>query len=257
MKLTGLAGKTIMAVTAHPDDLEWYFGGSIHQLAKKNRVVQIVASSGVRSPGSPGSEEAELGAAHRREQMAAAEILGIAETVFFDLPEGDLAYGSLSTLRVRLYRAFRNYQPQVLVTFAPGNDYDPHPDHHAVARLALEAACLHPCGKLFPEERSLTYERPEWFLLLGCSPAGPYAVNDISKSFAQKLGALRCHASRTAGRWEQIESDLTAIAVQYGAQAGAKYGEAYLTLGWVHGELGRVSDETADEDKRGRSRAKS
>ena len=235
------AGKTIVAVTAHPDDLEWYFGGSVHQLAKKNRVVQIVASCGAKSTGSPGPEEAELGAALRREQFAAAEILGIAETVFFDLPEGDLAYGSLSTLRVRLYRAFRNYQPQVLASFDPGNDRDPHPDHRAVGKLALEAAYLHPCAKLFPEERPLAYARPEQFLLFGNYFAGPYEVNDISKSFAQKLAALRCHTSQTAARWDQVEHDLTAIAAQYGAQAGVKYGEAYLDLGWVHGELGPLT----------------
>ena len=87
--------------------------------------------------------------------------------------------------------------------------------------------------------------------------AEPYEVSDISKSFAQKLAAFHCHASRIAGRWEQIERDLTAIAAQYGARAGVKYGEAYLALGWVHGELGRIADETADEDKRpGRPKTK-
>lgn len=251
LRLTGFTGKTIMAVTAHPGDLERYFGGSIHQLARKNRIVQIVATCGVKSAGNLPPEDAEIGAAHRREQMAAAEILGIEETVFFDLPEGELAYGSQATLRVRLYRAFRNYQPHVLVTFAPGNDFDPHPDHRAVAGQALEAAYLHPCGRLFPEERPVPYVRPERFLLFGGSPAEPYEVSDISKSFAQKLAALRCHTSRTAGRWEEIEGDLTAIAARYGAQAGVAYGEACLVMGWVHGELARVADETPpDEGKR-------
>ncbi|MGE5528213.1 MAG: PIG-L deacetylase family protein [Patescibacteria group bacterium] len=229
--------RTILAVTAHPDDLEWLFGGTICQLARRNRVVHIIATSGNKGTRDPGVDETALAAARRREQMAAAAVTGVQETIFFDLPDGDLAYASLNTLRARLYRAMRNYQPQVLITFDP-QSLDPHPDHTTVGRVAFEAGYLHPCVRYFPENEPKAWtDSPACYLLFGTNLPEPCRVNDVTKVFPQKLEALRCHASQTGAGWDGIETALRATAAEYGKRIKAKLGEAYRRLEWVNGEL--------------------
>ncbi|MGE5552174.1 MAG: PIG-L deacetylase family protein [Bacteroidota bacterium] len=231
-------GKTIAVVTAHPDDLEWFFGGTVCQLARGNRIVHIIATAGEKGTMDPELKETELAAARSREQLAAAQITGVHETVFFGFPDGDLAYGSLATLRVRLYRAMRTYEPDVLITFDPENRFDPHPDHITAGRLAFEAACLHPRVKYFPDgtPRKQTAP-PEHYLFFGTYLHEPCLANDVSDDFEQKLRALSCHKSQNGDRWVQIEAWARAAAAENGTRIGVKYAETYRRLGWVNGEL--------------------
>lgn len=253
-----LKNRTILAVTAHPGDLEWYFGGTICQLSEGNRIIHILAASGGMEHGTQGAGEND--GAHRREQFAAAERMGVAETVFFDLPDGDLAYGSAPALRVRLYRAMRNYQPQVVVTFDPGISY-PHPDHEAVGRLTIEAARLHPNGRYFPEEKPAAYNRPELVILLDPGLDRVWAVNDIGKTYKRKVEALRCHTSQFTRAWEEIEADLRTMLTAQGAAAGVEMGEVYRPMVWSGGYLVPAEVKPADEtpahpakQKRGRKK---
>ncbi|MGE5597855.1 MAG: PIG-L deacetylase family protein [Bacteroidota bacterium] len=236
-------GTTILVVTAHPDDLEWCFGGTIYQLARANRVIHIIATAGERGGGAPGGE-AEPASTRTREQWAAAEITGVRETIFFDLPDGDLAYGSLTVLRTRLYRAMRIYRPEVLITFDPENRCDPHPDHITAGRTAFEAACLHPCPAYFPDGSARADAAPPaHYLFFGSWLPEPFLVNDVTAEFPRKLEALACHKSQVGRAWERIEADLRAVAEENGARIGARYGEAYRRLARVHGVLRPTTEE--------------
>lgn len=227
-----LKDRTILAVTAHPGDLEWYCGGTICQLARENRVVHILAGGGKN-----GNGQSDEVAAVRREQFAAAEVMGIGETVFLDLPSGDLAYGSLPTLRVRLYRAMRSYQPLVVMSFDPGNTYDPDPDHLALGRLVLEAAALHPNTRLFPEERNGPYLRPELLLFFGDLLTEPSAVNSALEWRDRKIAALRCHTTHTAPALEDGDTASAACGSDRGARDKAPSGEAFRAFAWIDGLL--------------------
>ena len=226
-----LVAKKVLVVTAQPGELEWLFGGTIYQLSCKNHVVHVIATCGEKGTSDPEADEAEVAAVRRREQLASAEITGVRETIFFGLPDGDLAYGSLPTLRLRLYRAMRTYQPQVLITFDPESRYDPHPDHGAVARLAFEAANLHSRMNYFPEKAPAHQAELERCLFFAANPSSePYKVNDVTEGYPQRLAALRCHASQTAARWKEIQADLDAAAAVYGKEIGARFGEPYREL---------------------------
>lgn len=236
-------GTTILVVAAHPMDLEGCFGGTICQLARRNRVIHIIATAGEKGGAAPGGE-AGLAAARTREQLAAAEITGVQETIFFNLPDGDLAYGSTTILRTRLFRAMRTYRPQVLVTFDPDNRYDPHPDHLAAGRAAFEAAYLHPRPAYFPEDAAWDgMVPPAHFLFFGSWLPEPFLVNEISADFPRKLEAVACHRSQVEGRWARVEADLRAAAEENGARIGVRYGEPYRRLAWVHGTLRPAAED--------------
>ena len=91
-----LAGRTILAVFAHPDDESLACGGTLARLADAGaRVVLMCASRGERGSISDPAlvPDGDLGRVRAGELREAAEVLGIAEVLIFDHPDGESALG--------------------------------------------------------------------------------------------------------------------------------------------------------------------
>src|SRR5438045_5927343 len=89
------SGRTILVVLAHPDDESLACGGTIARLADAGaRIVLLCASRGekgsVSDPALLASED--LARVRARELHEAAKILGIAEVVIYEHPDGDLRW---------------------------------------------------------------------------------------------------------------------------------------------------------------------
>ena len=81
-----LGGKKVLVVVGHPDDLEWYVGGTLRRLSDLGAEVQVVvATDGEKGPNR--TRVADLPAARRQEQLAAAQINGYARVRFLGLPD--------------------------------------------------------------------------------------------------------------------------------------------------------------------------
>ena len=93
------AGRTVLAIFAHPDDESLACGGTLARLADDGvRVVLLCASHGERGhrrtrrwPGAPISA-----APASASSSEAAEVLGIAEVILLDHPDGESALGRTS-----------------------------------------------------------------------------------------------------------------------------------------------------------------
>ena len=94
----------VIAVAAHPDDVEVACGGTLARMVQQGRRVGIVdLTDGEPTPGSP-SPEVRIAEAH-----AAAKILGVHQRIILDLPNRRL-FDNFEA-RVELAKVFRRYRP--------------------------------------------------------------------------------------------------------------------------------------------------
>jgi LmbE family N-acetylglucosaminyl deacetylase len=128
---------TTLIVVAHPDDVEWWAGGTAALLAERGRVVLVVGTSGERGDG---GLVAGLGLKREQLQREGGAVLGYSEVVFLRHPDGGLASAASFPGEVR--SAIETYRPARIITFDVAKEaagYH-HVDHEAAGRVAAAAA---------------------------------------------------------------------------------------------------------------------
>src|SRR5262249_47323353 len=138
------------------------------------------------------------------EQREACKILGVAETIFLDYPDGMLEPSI--AMRRDLTRLIRRHRPDAVVCGDPtircyGNRYLNHPDHRVAADVALDA--VFPSAEtrlIFPEliDEGLQPHHVGLVFLHGAS--SPDTFVDIGDTLDVKLAALKAHRSQM-GSW--------------------------------------------------------
>jgi N-acetylglucosamine malate deacetylase 1 len=169
---------TVLVVCAHPDDEAVGCGGTLRRHALEgDEIVAVFLTSGEGG----GHGEADHGRTRRREAERAAAILGIAETQFWEQPDGRLRAGA--ALAGRLSALIDSLRPAFVYAPQPQDD---HPDHRAAARLvrrAVASAAAAPSIRFF-EIWSPLPDMDE--------------VIDISEVIAEKRRAIRAYRSQCA-----------------------------------------------------------
>lgn len=150
MTVAPLAGRTLLAVVAHPDDESLACGALLARVAALGaRVVVATLTRGEAGPADEaGSSEgrSQLAARRTAEFRTAAATLG-AEAVLFDHPDGMLPWVPHDEIVGDLHRLLEGYQPDVVVTFGADGLYW-HPDHVAVHERVTEVVVA--CGAAAP-----------------------------------------------------------------------------------------------------------
>ncbi len=123
---------TILALHAHPDDIEILGAGALALLAQKGHTI-VIATASAGELGSTEHAPPELAAIRKREAAAAAAVIG-ARYLCADLP--DLGVFNDDAARRRITDLVREALPDVVITASPA-DY--HPDHEAISVLARDA----------------------------------------------------------------------------------------------------------------------
>jgi bacillithiol biosynthesis deacetylase BshB1 len=173
----------VLAVSAHPDDVELTCGGTLARLAAQGRSFGIVdltrGEMGTRGTASQRDEEA------RR----AAEILGATFRRTLAFGDGGLRTGRAEELL--LIEEIRRARPRLV--FAPFPE-DRHPDHARAGRLAGDAAFYAGLRKL---ETAHPAHRPQQVLYFSTMyDHRPDFVVDISATHETKMRAIRAFASQ-------------------------------------------------------------
>ncbi len=191
---------TVLVLTAHADDCEFFCGGLVALLARSGaRVVEVIATDNGR--GSFDLQPAELIARSRDvEAMAAAEIIGKKHVEFLGYPDGYLDETPKSELRRVFMEWIRRVRPDCVISFDPQDSTESHPDHSAVARAALEAVCFAHLPLFHPEQLEMglaPHMAPirVWFSR-GCG--GADTVVDIGDVIQVKIDAILAHRSQVA-----------------------------------------------------------
>jgi LmbE family N-acetylglucosaminyl deacetylase len=129
-----LRGRTVLAIFAHPDDESLACGGTIARLtAAGARVVLVCASRGEHGAGPDHAvdEGTALGLLRTRELHEAARVLGIADVLVFDHPDGELRWADVPELHGELVSVIRAERPDAVLTFDNDGLYW-HADHIGV-----------------------------------------------------------------------------------------------------------------------------
>jgi LmbE family N-acetylglucosaminyl deacetylase len=211
----------ILAVGAHPDDIEF---GCAHVLIQENRkanpIKLLVLSRGeAATNGSPESREAEA--------RAAAKLMG-AEIDFLDFG-GDCHIQRTPEYALKLAYEIRKFQPGIVL--APHTDEDQHPDHAVVGKLVRDACRLARYGGLdYLKGFSLKGTAPHtisalYYYTIAKEFGAPDIVIDISDVAKEWETAMLAHASQMRSR---SYADLRLSAARHlGLSIGVEYAAGF------------------------------
>jgi bacillithiol biosynthesis deacetylase BshB1 len=173
----------VLAIGAHPDDVELFAGGTLAKMAALGHSTGIVdmTRGELGSRGTP--------AQRAREAKQAAAILGVKVRENLGFPDGQVQASPQARLRV--IRVLRKYRPVVVLTH---HWDDRHPDHVNTSRLVREAA--HHAGLAKIETRQERF-RPTAILYFKL-PARklPSLVVDVSDYREQRIQAIQSYRSQ-------------------------------------------------------------
>jgi len=211
----------LLAIGAHPDDVEIGMGGTIVALrAQGHEIVLCDLTNGEPTP--IGSPERRA-----REAKEAAGLLGVSRRISLEMPNRYL----MDTIegRTQVAEVIRQERPDLLVV---SYWVDAHPDHVAAATLAEAARFYAKLTKtsmagepIFPR-RILHFLTTHYRLHIR-----PSFIFDVSGQFEIKLQALRAYASQF-GRERGTEDFFDQIRTwnrYYGSLIGRPYGEPFVS----------------------------
>lgn len=228
-----------MAVTAHPDDIEFSCAGTLARWAKAGtRVTYVLCTSGDVGIDEPGMTREKATEIREVESQAAAEIVGASEVVFLREPDGLLS--PTLELRKKIVREIRRFKPEVVLCGDPtivwgGDTYINHPDHRAAALAALEAA-FPAAGQpnLFQEleDEGLSAHKVRKVYVTGWAQTGLYV--NIEDTIDVKIAALRAHKSQMKD-WDP-EPRIKEWAAERGKGKEMAYAESFRVITLVDDE---------------------
>ncbi len=219
----------VLAVAAHPDDVEQTCGGTLIRTAEmgyRTGVLDLTAGD----MGTRGTPENRVD-----ESAAAARIMQLSWRGNLRLPDARLE-NSLAA-RTALALKLRELKPRVVILpYWQAR----HPDHYRAGEMGYEACFLAGLRKLDPDSEP---HRP--FKILYSSlyaDVKPSFIVDISAQFERRMAALLSYRSQYGGTQDgaaeqgsglfpaeqEIRERLGAIARFYGNLIGARYGEPFV-----------------------------
>ena len=230
----------VMAIGAHPDDLEILCAGTLARyVAEGHQVTMCHIARGDR--GSYEHTREEITAIRDAEARAAAEVLGAAYQAL-DVADGEID-SSNEGQRVRVTEAIRLARPDVVLAHS-ANDY--MTDHVEASRLAFDASFLatlplyETASPHLPEVPALVYMET-----VTGNDFVPVEFVDISAHIETKLTALDRHQSQL--RWladhdgVDMLDQIRTVSRYRGLQCGVEYAEGFIPCNvWLRARTERV-----------------
>ncbi|MYD36564.1 MAG: PIG-L family deacetylase [Dehalococcoidia bacterium] len=217
--------KKLMAISAHPDDMEFGCGGTIGKWIREGwEGALVIATDGRAGTADPDTRPEDLVKTREAEATAAAKVLGIEDVTFLGYPDGELE--DTRELREHLVREIRRFRPEVVFTFDPNRRGHNHRDHRSVGQAAFDA--MYPYARdvhHFPHLAQQGFE-PHIVSEAWAWSDEPDTWIDISDSIDLKVAALREHASQISnpeGLMERIHSRHE----EQGKSPGYQYAEGF------------------------------
>lgn len=218
----------VIAVGAHPDDVEIACGGTLAKLVKQGYKVGIIdLTDGEPTPKSPGPE------VRLAEAQRAAEVLGVQVRRTLTLPNRRL-FDSFEA-RVALATEFRRYRPKIVIGFG---DKTPlaSPDHWQAMQIT-DAAVFYSRLTKWDEHFAGTSPHAvttQLYFRLAFEPTSildgyqSHFTVDISDTMETKLAAIRCYETQFPAEKASVFDRIRAISMLAGATGGIPFGEVFV-----------------------------
>jgi len=216
----------VLAISAHPDDVELTCGGTLAQLQARGYRFGIVdltrGEMGTRGT-------AEIRAAEARR---AAQILGAQFRESLDLGDGGLRQGRAEELAV--IDVIRREKPRLLLTPYPD---DRHPDHRRAGQLVTDASYYAGLRRLETAHPAHRPQQTVYFSTFDLQP--PDFVVDVTPFIETRRAAMRAFASQfhdpgsaepqTVLSQKDFLEAVESRARHYGLLIGVPFGEGFLS----------------------------
>lgn len=164
----------ILTISAHPDDSEFYAGGTLLKLTAQNEVVLVVVTNGGKNG---------LVVTRKAEQNKAGKIIGYQKIIYLNYPDGQLEF-NIKKLKRDILKIFLTEKPEIVFSFDTHNQHvvhgDFHPDHRTLANLVVDVALIDATLAKLPRPKLWLFDafKPNWKV-------------DISQTFKRKILALQ------------------------------------------------------------------
>jgi bacillithiol biosynthesis deacetylase BshB1 len=217
----------LLAIAAHPDDVELTCGGTLLKAAEqgyKTGILDLTAGE----MGTRGTAETRF-----KEATKAARILRVSHRENLRLPDAHLEVNEKYKLAVA--RRIRALKPHtVILPYWEGR----HPDHYTAARLGYEGCFLAGLKKL-PIEGEAFRPFKILYSTVYYRDVRPTFVVDITTHFARRYQAILAYRSqfrpkasnrksKVAIPLDRLHHEVNLIARYYGHMAGVEYAEPFL-----------------------------
>ena len=223
--------KTVLALVPHPDDAEFYAGGTIAKMAAEgDRVIIAVTTDG--SKGSFDLAGKELSDARAKEMAAACTVLGAEPPIMLGFTDFELDRLPPGKLREVYVRLIREHRPDVVITEDAFWLGEIHPDHRAVAWAAMEAINYAFLPRLHPEhlEHGLQPHFVTEKYYYSEEPSRFNKIIDISATFDTKVAAMAAHDSQVEFLVQGILNEANLAGVDLKAVLGEIAGDKLALL---------------------------
>ena len=221
----------ILAIGAHPDDVELGCGGTLAKLILEGKKAAIVDLT----QGELGTRGTNITRA--QEAASASEILGISARENLKMKDGFIL--NSEEYQIQIVKMIRKYQPEIVLANAID---DRHPDHAKAAKLVSDACFLSGLVKIETEldgEHQKQWRPKQVFHYIQWKNITPDFVIDISNFMEKKIEA--CLAYKTQFYDPDSKEPMTPIATKdflesltYRAQdlgrlSGVEFAEGFTT----------------------------
>lgn len=223
--------ESILAIAAHPDDVELCCAGTLMMEKMKGRKA-FIADLTAGELGTRGTNEIRA-----REAEDACKVMGLDGREILGLPDGFFQNDRQSQFAV--ITAIRKYRPNIILTNAPA---DRHPDHGRAATLVRDAAWLSGLIKIETpvDGQQLAAWRPSYvFHFIQDRYLNPSFVYDITPVMDKKIEAIKAFRSQFDTRPDnepqtyistpEFLQSIIDRAKMFGKMIGVPYAEGFIT----------------------------
>jgi len=204
--------KCIVAIGAHPDDIELACGGTLAKAVENGHEVCMVIVTGKSSKDHNGKYIRTTSQANI-EQSNASKILGVKNVSILEFDDMDIAYSK--ELISQLDTIINDINPDIIFTHFV---FDTHQDHIRTAKSTLSAA---------RNQNTVMLYEPINPSGRGYIPFRAQVYFDISNTINKKINSLKAHKSQYDKYGEKWIEGVKARAKFRGYEMGAEYAECF------------------------------
>jgi LmbE family N-acetylglucosaminyl deacetylase len=187
----------VLAIGAHPDDIEFHCGATLARWAQAGSVIHIATcTDGSKGTWDANADTEQLAQLRRRETTEAATALGATgEVILLGATDGELAQAMSASqeLHDQTVSIIRRLAPTVVLGHDPWRRYRLHPDHRAAGWLAVDACVAARDPHFLPHLGHA--HRPSWLMLFEADEPD-HVEQAPPEAMDVKLSALLAHRSQ-------------------------------------------------------------
>ena len=222
----------VLAIAAHPDDIEMTCAGTVLSLVAQGRTVAGVdlTRGELGTRGTPEIRLKESAEGAKQMGLVARENMGFRDAFFRNDEEHQMA----------LIPMIRQYRPKIVLTNAPD---DRHPDHGRAAELVVQAcfyAGLRQIKTVGKDGQPQEAHRPNFiYHFIQDRSLMPDFVVDVSPYWDQKIAAIKAYQSQFFNpdssepqsyiSGEPFMKFLEARTREHGHRIGVEFGEGFIS----------------------------